>query len=95
MLAAAEKFPIFVGEVECDIKKMPFIPAANQEDPYTWAPDMLGFIQKHKLNWTAFSFHPKATPVVISDWKFTPTPFWGDFVKKALSGSSFELKKMR
>ena len=95
VVPAAEKYPIIVGEVGCDIKKMSFIPAAAQEDPYTWAPEMLGFIQKYKLNWTAFSFHPAATPVIISDWKFTPTPFWGAFVKQALSGTQFELKKMR
>ena len=41
---------------------MTFIPAAAQEDPYTWVTDMLGFIQKHKLHWTGFWFRPAATP---------------------------------
>lgn len=95
VLATAEKHPVLVGEIGCDIKKMSFLPASAQEDPYTWAPDAIGFLQKHKLNWTAFSFHPAATPVMIKDWSFTPTPFWGAFVKSALSGEQFEMKKMR
>ena len=95
VLVIAERYPILVGEVGADIKKMDFIPASAQEDPYTWVPDMLGFIQKHRLHWTAFSFHPAATPVMITGWDYTPTPFWGAFVKRALAGEQFELKKMR
>ncbi len=95
VLPAAEKYPIFLGEVGADIKKMDFIPAENQEDPYTWVPDMLGFIQKHHIHWTGWCFHPKASPIMISDWKYTPTPFWGQFAKDALSGKQFELKRTR
>ncbi len=91
----AEKYPLFLGEVGADTQKMDFIPANRQEDPATWVPDMLGLIQKHKLNWTAWNFHPKSTPRVILDWDYTPTPFWGAFVKKALAGEQFEMKKMR
>jgi hypothetical protein len=92
---AAEKYPLFLGEVGADIEPMPFVPADRQEDPYTWAPDILGLIQKHKLNWTAWNFHPKSTPRVILDWDYAPTPFWGEFVKRALAGEQFEVKRMR
>jgi endoglucanase len=95
MLAAAAKHPILVGEVGADVKKMDFLPHDIQESPETWVPDMLGFIQKHRLNWTAWCFHPRATPVMISDWNYTPTPFWGVHAKEALSGKRFELKKTR
>jgi endoglucanase len=95
VLGAAEKYPILVGEVGADAKKLDFIPAAAQEDPYTWVPDMLGFIQKHKLHWTGWCLHPAAAPVMISDWNYTPTPFWGAFAKRALAGEQFEMKKMR
>jgi len=95
VLPAAAKYPIFVGEVGADIHKMDFLPKDIQEDPYTWVPDMLGFIQKYRLNWTGWCFHPKATPIMISDWKYTPTPFWGVFAKEALAGKQFELKRMR
>jgi endoglucanase len=91
----AAKYPIFVGECGADITKMSFIPAGDQEDPFTWVPDMLGFIQKHRLNWTGWCLHPKASPIMISDWSYTPTPFWGAFVKRALSGEKFPLNKTR
>lgn len=90
---AAAKYPIFIGEVGCEIKPMPW--QKTTEDPQTWAPDMLGLIQKYKLNWTAWCFHPRSTPRVILDWDYTPTPFWGKYVKEALSGKQFETKKMR
>jgi endoglucanase len=95
VLVIAERHPILVGEVGADIKKMDFIPASAQEDPYTWVPDMLGLIQKHRFHWIAFSFHPAATPVMITGWDYAPTPFWGAFVKRALAGEQFELKKLR
>ena len=89
------KYPIFVGEVGCDINKMKFIPLQDQEDPYTWFPDMIGFIQKNHLNWTAWCLHPKATPILITDWNYTPSPFWGVPVKEALAGKQFVMQKMR
>lgn len=95
VLAAAAKHPILVGEVGADVKKMDFIPHDIQESPYTWVPDVLGFIQKHRLNWTGWCFHPHHTPVMISDWRYTPTPFWGEFAKAALAGKQFELKRTR
>lgn len=95
VLPAAAKYPIFVGEVGAQEKPLSFLPASVQENPYTWCPDVIGFIQKHRLNWTAFSFHPKSAPVMILDWSFTPTPSWGTYVKEALAGKQFELKKTR
>ena len=92
-LDVAEKHPILLGENGCDEKKMPW--QTNPESPYPWAPDMIGCIQKYKLHWTAWSFHTSATPRVLLDWDYTPTPFWGKFVKEALAGKQFEMKKMR
>ena len=95
VLATAARHPVFVGEMGADEKKMDFIPAADQESPYTWVPDMLGFVQQHRLNWTGWCLHPKATPVMISDWSYTPTPYWGEFARRALSGEKFPLQKTR
>lgn len=94
-LALASKYPLLVGEFGADVKKMNFVPANQQEDPYTWMPDALGMIQKYQLNWTAFSLHPAATPVLIKDWTYEPTPFFGAFVKDALAGKKFESVKLR
>lgn len=94
-LAIAAKYPVFIGEVGADTQRMDFLPPERQEDPATWVPDMLGIIQKHRLHWTAWCFHPKSTPRVLLDWDYTPTPFWGVPVKEALAGKRFETKKMR
>ena len=95
-MAIAEKYPVIVGETGADIKKMNFIPAEAQDDPYTWVPDMLGFVQKNHLNWTGWSFYTSATPSMLLDMNnYTPTPFWGAFVKEALAGKQFEMKKER
>lgn len=94
-LDVAEKYPVLVGEFGADVKKMSFVPGNKQESPYTWVPDALGMVQKYQLNWTAFSMHPKATPVLIKDWTYTPTDFWGKFAKAALAGEQFELKRLR
>jgi len=99
-LDAAVKHPVFIGEVGTppDWKSFQFIPESGRTEDLSkpdWAMDMLGLIQKHKLNWTGFSFHPKAAPMIILDWDYTPTPYWGAFVKEALAGKVYEMKKMR
>lgn len=75
---AAARHPVLVGEVGCE-------PDPKQEDPATWAPKALAFIEKNRLSWTAWCFHPDASPRILSDWNYTPTPYWGEAVKKALS----------
>lgn len=92
-LACAEKHPLFLGEVGCMLKKMPY--ETKLVDPYKWAPDILACIQKNKLNWTAWSFHPKAEPCVIAGWNYTPTPAWGSYVRAALSGARFVSDRLR
>lgn len=92
-LNAAAKHPLFVGEVGCQDTPMPW--QKSTESPETWAPDMIGCIQKYRLNWTGFSFHPGCGPRAVGDWQYTPTPYWGAYVKRALAGDKFEMKKMR
>ncbi len=94
-LDLADKYPLFIGELGGEVERMPFIPPERHEDPYTWAPDMLGLIQKHKLHWTGWCFHTKSSPRLLADWDYTPTPYWGQFVKDALAGKQFEIKRMR
>ncbi len=94
-LAVAEKYPLFLGECGASQERMPFIPQAQHEDPSTWVPDFLGMVQANQLNWTGWSFHPKASPCLLSDWDYTPTPYWGALAKRALAGEKFETKKMR
>lgn len=99
-LDAAAKYPVFIGEVGCppDWKGFQFIPEGGRTEDLSkpdWAKDMIGLIQKHQLHWTAFSFHPKTGPMVIQDWEYTPTPYWGAFVREALAGKVYEMQRMR
>jgi hypothetical protein len=89
LLDAAAVHPILLGEVGADANKMTFMPLESQEDAETWVPAILGLIQQHKLNWTGWCFHPKASPRMLLDWNYTPTPFWGQQAKDALSGKQF------
>lgn len=89
LLNAAAKYPILLGEVGADAKKMTFMPLEQQEDWETWVPAILGLIQQHKLNWTAWCFHPSASPRMLLDWDYTPTPFWGQQAKDAIAGKQF------
>jgi len=93
-LDAAEKHPILVGEVGCMVEPMPWQNGVT-EDPYIWAPDMIGAMQKHRLNYTAWCFHPSSSPCLLKNWDYEPTPYWGDFVMRALKGEQFEMKKQR
>ncbi len=95
VLPVAEKHPVFVGECGGDEKKMDFINHSDQEDPNTFCPDLLGFIQDHRLHWTGWCMHTGSTPRLLLDWDYTPTPFWGAYVKRALHGERFEMKRMR
>lgn len=77
------KYPILVGEVGCEPdEELSLI--WRDYDPYTWATEVLCYIHKHELNWTAWCFDPAAGPCILEDWTYTPTPYWGDFVKRAL-----------
>lgn len=96
-LVATEKYPVILTEVGA-IEKWSDFSFIGEKERYPldgWAEDMIGLIQKYKLHWTAFSFHPKCGPMIISDWNYSPTPYWGVYVKEALAGKQFELKKMR
>jgi len=96
ILPVAAKHPIFLGEVgAAPREEMTFIPMEQKEDWRTFVPDMLGFIQKYRINWTGWCFHPKAGPCMIENWDYEPTPYWGEFARRALAGEQFEMKKMR
>lgn len=95
-LDIAKQYPVVMTEVGCDVNHYTFIPPERDESPYTWAPDMIACIQRNKLHWTAFSFHPRCGPPMLMEQQtYTPTPFWGGFVKAALLGARFESDRLR
>lgn len=95
VMVMAKQYPILVGEFGANTQKMTWLKPEWQEDAATWVPAMLGFIQQNELHWTAFCFHPKSAPHLLSGWDFQPTPEWGAFVKRALSGEKFTVDRPR
>ncbi|MEX0774540.1 MAG: glycoside hydrolase family 5 protein [Phycisphaeraceae bacterium] len=97
ILVAADKHPVIITEIGA-IEKWSDFSFIGEKQRYPlegWAEDVLAMLQQNKLHWTGFSFHPKCGPMIITDWNYTPTPYWGVYVKEALAGKQFELKKMR
>ena len=94
-LDVAEKYPVLMGEVGAQDVPMPFEDKSQFVKPEEWVPDMLGVIQKYRLNWTAWSFHPKCSPCLLKNWDYEPTPYWGEFALRALKGEKFECKRIR
>ena len=98
VLKAAGKHPLFIGEVGNPRRweDFSFIEESARRVKVgvesTWPQEVIGVIQANRLNWTAFSFHPKCAPQLLEDWNYTPTPFWGVHVKEALNGTIFEAK---
>lgn len=85
----SEEHPIFIGEIGAPKERFDFIPPSAHEAPETFVPDALGLIQKHRLNWTGWSFHPAAAPVLLEKWDYEPTEYWGRPAKEALGGMRF------
>ncbi len=79
MKAATAKFPVIVSEFGTSATDKG---AKNNR----WILETLNAMQKHHWNWTAWDLHPSAGPDLISDWNYTPTPYFGVFVKDALAG---------
>ena len=50
------------------------------------APKILKYIDEHQWSWTAWCFHPGATPKLLDDWTYRPTTHWGAYVKCVLNG---------
>ena len=59
-------------------------PPANGPD---WLLRMMQAIEDHHWSYTAWDFHPQASPILISNWNYTPTPFFGVYAKRMLDGT--------
>jgi hypothetical protein len=73
VMSAGRKYPVLIGEF------------GDGKEGY--ANKVLEFADRNDLPWTAWSLHPGARPVLIKDWKYTPTDF-GAVVKEALQSSA-------
>jgi len=85
---AAAHCPILVGECghygddANPVEGRQNLPAAE------WVPRLLTWIEKNGYHLTAWDFHPKAGPCLISDFDGTPTPYYGAAVREFLLAQS-------
>ncbi|HSI72334.1 MAG TPA: glycoside hydrolase family 5 protein [Fimbriimonas sp.] len=77
--AALPHIPVIVSEFGADS------PGAEADKPNPWVVQVIDAMEKRKMHWTAWDFHPAASPILIKDWNYTPTPHFGAIVKSALS----------
>lgn len=87
-LATAERHPVVVMAVGGA--------AADGEEAYRWAPELIACIQARRLHWFAQALDTKAVPSLILDATgFKPTPWWGSFVRVALNGAGISAERLR
>jgi hypothetical protein len=77
--AALPHIPVIVSEFGSDS------PPAERQKPNPWVVAVVDAMEKRKVSWTAWDFHPAASPILISDWNYTPTPHFGAIVKAVLT----------
>lgn len=82
MEAAAKTLPVIVSEFGSEGRR-----GAAQGSGDPWVRQVLQALKDHQWDWTAWDMHPQAGPRLISDWKYTPTPAFGAWVKMALVGT--------
>lgn len=82
--------PILIGEFGWDSSDST-VTGNNSSIHNVWMPALLDWIDDvdgkyggTPANWTAWCFHPSATPRVITGWNYNPTPFLGAYVKARL-----------
>ena len=80
----ARKLPIIVSEFGSIESMWPFPKEWNYNDE-KWNRELIGVLEAHRWNWTAWDFHATAWPCLISDWNYTPTPQSGVWVRQALA----------
>jgi len=58
---------------------------AQYDPPEVWCENLLNWADANGIHWTAWSFHPTATPALIRNWEYTPTPHSGIYFKDRLA----------
>jgi hypothetical protein len=90
METATKKLPVIVSEFGAEPRRGPGQTAAPEGEARSteWVRRVLQAMKEHDdWHWTAWDLHPAAGPSLISDWNYTPTPYFGAWVKQALLGT--------
>ncbi|HLK17224.1 MAG TPA: cellulase family glycosylhydrolase [Fimbriimonadaceae bacterium] len=77
--AALPTIPVIMSEFGANNR------GATANQPNAWVERVVREMEARHCNWIAWDLHPAAGPVLISDWKYTPTPSFGSIVKAALA----------
>jgi hypothetical protein len=97
--AVAAKYPIYVGEwgTYSDDSQNPdkentgagWTTGAQGQivlNAAQYSQDFLAWLDQHpSYNWTAWDLNPNSGPNLISDWNYTPTDYFGAYVKDSLA----------
>ncbi len=82
----------WIAKMELAEKHLPFIVSefgsqtrGKPENDAKWVNAVLAAMHSHGWNFTAWDLHPAASPCLILDWNYTPTPFFGQQVKAELA----------
>jgi TolB protein len=87
MEVATKEIPVIVSEFGSDP------PGAKGLSGEQWVNSVLKALEGHEWAWTAWDLHPHAGPCLVSDWKYTPTPTFGKWVKAVLLGDAIAEQK--
>jgi hypothetical protein len=82
--AVAAGHVVVVGEWGTDPQGDPSIGYPYPNAP-VWVRGSLAWLDRHQYSFTAWDFHPSASPVLIADWNYTPTVPFGQFVHDYLT----------
>lgn len=82
METATKTLPVIVSEFGSE-------PGRSQtaETSEHWVRRVLQVLEDRQWDWTAWDLHPAAGPRLISDWNYSPTPYFGAWVRQALAGT--------
>jgi hypothetical protein len=85
------QYPVIAGEVGHD--GLPTAYGYEDPDPVVWDPQVLNYFDSLGMNWTGWDLHPSSSPCLISDWNYTPTPYWGQYAFNRLTMQNVALSK--
>jgi hypothetical protein len=87
--AVAGQYPVYIGEwgTYADDSQNPDKQntGAGWPDAASYTQNMLAWLDQHPYSWTAWDLHPYSGPDLISDWNYTPTDYFGAYVKDYLT----------
>ncbi|MDP9173312.1 MAG: cellulase family glycosylhydrolase [Planctomycetota bacterium] len=80
---AASTYPILIGEWGVTVTPAQGAQFSNFVAD-TWVQNLLNWANQNNYNWSAWSFNPQTQPVLISDFNYTPTSYFGSYVQDYL-----------